>query len=115
MENIGKSWEDIHPIGPRIGIGDISNKDGSPFGGHASHQNGVDVDIRPMRNDKKEAGVNYKSNKYSQTLTQDLAKEINKDQNVKFTLFNDPNIKGVKPDKEGVHVHDNHSHIRFKK
>jgi murein endopeptidase len=39
------------PIGPRLVVGDMSRRHGGPFGveyggvGHASHQNGLDVDI----------------------------------------------------------------------
>lgn len=45
------------PIGPRLVVGDLSRRDGGPFGvefggvGHASHQNGLDVDIYYPRAD----------------------------------------------------------------
>ena len=49
-----------HPGAPRVGIGDISRPDGGEFGrrygglGHASHQNGLDVDIYYPRRDALE-------------------------------------------------------------
>ncbi len=45
------------PIGPRLVVGDLSRPHGGPFGteyggvGHASHQNGLDVDIYYPRAD----------------------------------------------------------------
>jgi len=48
---IGRRWQARHPLGARLLIGDLSRPLGGPFGprfggiGHASHQNGFDVDI----------------------------------------------------------------------
>ena len=48
---IGRRWQARHPLGARLLIGDLSRPLGGPFGprfggiGHASHQNGLDVDI----------------------------------------------------------------------
>ena len=52
-----------HPK-PRIGIGDLSRPHGEDFGpryglpGHASHQNGLDVDLYCPRLDRKELSPN---------------------------------------------------------
>ena len=44
-----------HPRAPRVGIGDLSRRRGGPFGPkHASHQNGLDVDVYYPRRDGRE-------------------------------------------------------------
>jgi murein endopeptidase len=49
-----------HPNAPRVGIGDLSRPHGGDFGpsyglpGHASHQNGLDVDLYYPRLDQRE-------------------------------------------------------------
>jgi len=44
-----------HPSAPRLGIGDLSRRFGGPFGPrHASHQNGLDVDVYYPRRDGRE-------------------------------------------------------------
>src|SRR3954470_8596913 len=51
VEQISIDYGVRFPIGPRLVVGDLSRRGGGPFGveyggvGHASHQNGLDVDI----------------------------------------------------------------------
>ncbi|MCX5805758.1 MAG: penicillin-insensitive murein endopeptidase [Proteobacteria bacterium] len=111
IKNIGESWSNICPEYQRIGVGNISLESGGKFLPHSSHQNGQDVDVRPMRNDWVESNVSYKSPYYSQELTQGLVNILLKNPNIDKILFNDPGIKGVQPYKG----HDNHLHIHFKK
>jgi murein endopeptidase len=41
-----REYARAHPRAPRVGIGDLSRRRGGPFGPkHASHQNGLDVDV----------------------------------------------------------------------
>ncbi len=53
-----------HPGAPRVVVSDLSLPQGGRFGpeygglGHASHQNGLDVDIAYPRRDGREVGVN---------------------------------------------------------
>jgi murein endopeptidase len=69
---LGRWWARTHPRAPRLGIGDLSRREGGPFHGpevgHASHQNGLDVDIRLIRADGREAGVDATS--YDRARTQ---------------------------------------------
>ena len=52
-----------HPGAARVGIADISRPNGGPFGrrygglGHASHQNGLDVDLYYPREDGQERSI----------------------------------------------------------
>jgi len=49
-----------HPEAPRLGVGDLSRRRGGDFGpqfggiGHATHQNGLDVDVYYPRLDRRE-------------------------------------------------------------
>ena len=57
VEQISIDYGVRFPIGPRLVVGDLSRRHGGPFGveyggvGHASHQNGLDVDIYYPRAD----------------------------------------------------------------
>jgi hypothetical protein len=52
-----REYREVHPWAPRVGIGDLSRPRGGEFGkrfgglGHASHQNGLDVDVWYPRED----------------------------------------------------------------
>lgn len=111
LQAIGAAWQRRHPRGPRIGFGDISFRGGPSMPPHKSHRTGLDVDVRPMRNDGKEAPVTYKLPQYSHALTQELVNLIraNGVLPVAFIFFNGPGVTGVKPWKG----HDNHLHVRF--
>lgn len=112
LQAIGAAWQRARPIGPRIGIGDISLRGGGPMPPHASHQRGLDVDIRLVRADGREAPVRYQDAAYSRALTQQLVNIIraNPILPVELILFNDPAVTGVKRWKG----HDNHLHVRFR-
>ena len=72
IQAIGAAWQRAHPRGPRLGIGDLSVRGGGPMRGHASHQHGLDVDIRPLRGDGREGPTTIRSPEYSRALTQQL-------------------------------------------
>ena len=111
LQTIGAQWHKSHTSGPRIGIGDISLQGGGKMPGHASHQKGVDIDIRLVRNDGQEGPVTYKQAAYSRTLTQELVNLIrtNGVLRVEYIFFNDPQIKDVQKWPN----HDDHLHVRF--
>jgi hypothetical protein len=95
--------------GIHLCVGDISYQNGGKMAPHASHRRGVDVDVRPLRNDGKEAPVTYLDPAYSRDLTQTLVDLAHQDPNLKFIFFNDALIHGVKP----WVGHDNHLHLHF--
>jgi hypothetical protein len=111
LQAIGAAWAAAHPAGPRIGIGDVSFRGGGKMPPHASHDKGVDVDVRLMRSHGKELAGTFRDRTYSRALTQQLVDAIraNKVAAVKVIYFNDPSVTGVKPWKG----HDNHLHVRF--
>jgi murein endopeptidase len=107
-----------HPKAPRIGIGDLSRPHGGDFGpryglpGHASHQNGLDVDLYYPRLDRKELSPKTVE-QIDLPLSQDLVDRF-VDAGAEV-VFVGPNTGLEGP--PGVVVplanHDNHLHVRL--
>jgi PKD repeat protein len=108
---IANEWYNLHPNGPRIGIGSISFEGGGPFPPHKSHQTGMDVDIRVMLSGT-EGNVRWQDPNYDRDLTRELIQLIRQNGNIKTIYFNDPQLIS-----EGIVKywprHDNHLHVRF--
>lgn len=100
----------------RVAIGDIGLEHGGDIAGHESHERGLDVDVRLMRNAKDQCstGVSYRSSAYDRAATRDLVRAIRATAkgHVKLIFFNDPVLI-----REGLvrwySGHDNHLHIRY--
>lgn len=112
LNEVGRIWLLRHPSPhPRVPVGDISLRGGGDIDGHASHETGRDVDLRPIRGDGKEGPIKWWDSAYSGGLTQELIDIIycNGVVRVKVIGFNDPQRQGcVNWDN-----HDNHLHVRF--
>lgn len=111
LREVGAAWAAHQPAAARIGVGDISLASGEPLPPHRAHRHGVEVDIRPLRGDGREAPVTRLQPEYSAPYTQALvdALRANGKLPVKSILFNDSGVRGVTP-WEG---HDNHLHVHF--
>jgi murein endopeptidase len=108
-----------HPGAPRVGIGDLSLPRGGYFGpevsggiGHATHQNGLDVDVYYPRRDRRERpadAVDEVDARLAQELV-DLFVEAGA-----ATIYVGPNLPLTGP--PGVVTplinHDNHLHARI--
>jgi peptidoglycan hydrolase-like protein with peptidoglycan-binding domain len=100
----------------RIPLGDIGYEHGGNIAGHQTHEQGLDVDIRPMRDAKDQCrwGVNWRWSTYDRAATRDLVKAIRATAygHVKLIYFNDPVLI-----REGLTTwytgHDDHLHIRY--
>lgn len=74
---VAAAYAKAHPRAPRVGIGDLSRPNGGEFGrrfgglGHASHQNGLDVDVLYPRRDRRERSVTAAA-QIDRRLSQDL-------------------------------------------
>ena len=110
LREVGRIWR-LRRTAPRVGVGDISLRGGGDIEGHASHETGRDVDLRPMKNDGTEGPVTWMQAKYSRSFTQELIDIIyaNGVVMVKVIGFNDPDIEGC----VNWANHDNHLHVRF--
>jgi murein endopeptidase len=107
-----------HPGAPRVGIADLSRQHGGDFGkrfgglGHASHQNGTDVDILYPRLDLQELAPT-KVAQINRPLAQDLVDRFLV-AGAEF-IFVGPRTKLTGPRKivERLVFHDDHMHVRF--
>ena len=61
IERASRAWTINNGTALRVGIGDLSLKEGGLFPPHSCHQNGLEVDIRYVRNDGKEDPLNLNS------------------------------------------------------
>jgi peptidoglycan hydrolase-like protein with peptidoglycan-binding domain len=100
----------------RVALGDASFEHGGVIPGHETHRQGLDVDLRPMRDGKNQCtlGTDYRRASYNRAATRTLIKEIRAAApgHVKLIYFNDPVLI-----KEGLTTrlagHDNHLHVRY--
>jgi murein endopeptidase len=108
-----------NPGAPRVGIADLSRTEGGPFGrrfgglGHASHQNGLDVDLYYPRDDGLELPPASVS-EINRTLSADLVRRFVGARAV--FVFVGPNTKlrsGPRKIVQNLVHHDDHMHIRF--
>jgi hypothetical protein len=112
---LGRWWAATHPNEPRLGIGDLSRPEGGPFRGpgvgHASHQNGLDVDIRLPRRDGVEGPVTPAN--YDRALSQAVVDRLVARGAELILIGHNLDLTGP----AGVVVrwpgHDDHLHVRF--
>lgn len=100
----------------RIAVGDIGFEHGGDIPGHLSHKDGLDVDVRPMRDaeDQCFARTNWRLTSYDRTATRDLIKAIRATApgHIKLIYFNDPVL--IREGLVRAHAgHDDHLHIRY--
>ncbi len=116
--NVLAGYRRAHPRAPRVGIGDLSRPQGGDFGarfgglGHASHQNGLDIDVYYPRRDGRERAP-AAVRQIHRLLAQDLVD--------RFLaagarlVFVGPNT-GLTGPRRRVYAlvhHDNHLHVRI--
>ena len=109
-----------NPGAPRVGIGDLSRPEGGPFGrrfgglGHASHQNGLDVDLYYPRDDGLELAPESVA-EINKELSADLVRRFVEAGAV--YVFVGPRTQlrsGPKRIVQKLVHHDDHMHIRFR-
>lgn len=111
LERIGRAWVHRNPSAPRIGVGDLSLENGGDITGHASHEKGVDVDVRLMPKGPDEIVVTRFWSTYSRVRTAALIRIFKDELPTTLTLFNDRSVPGTIRWPN----HDNHFHVRIRK
>lgn len=108
-----------HPHAPRLTVGDLSRPEGGRFGqeygglGHASHQNGLDVDIYYPRRDRAErepdspAGIDH-------ALAQDLVDRFVAAGAEKVFVGPNTRLRGPQRIVQPLRYHDDHLHVRLR-
>jgi Penicillin-insensitive murein endopeptidase/Zinc carboxypeptidase len=108
-----------HPKAQRVGVGDLSRPNGGDFGprfggiGHASHQNGLDVDLYYPRRDRRERPPSA-PRQIDRRLSQDLVDRFVAAGAAKVFVGPGTRLKGPPAVVEVLpSYHDNHMHVRL--
>lgn len=91
----------------KFGIGNISLADGADHPDHATHESGLEVDIRPLRKDGRRMPCTFRDYIYDREATALLIGLFLKSKKVRLVYFNDTEIRGTKR----ARAHDNHFHV----
>jgi hypothetical protein len=110
---VGAGWDALHSNHP-FSIGQISLEGGGPFEGHASHQVGLDIDVRPMRLDGQNEGVEITQSQYDRPLTTELINLWWENAPVQLVYFNDQTVINARLSIRAT-GHHLHFHVRLRK
>jgi murein endopeptidase len=107
-------FQDAHPDAPRVGIGDLSRPGGGNFLPlHASHQNGLDVDVYYPRLDRRERAP-MRPAQIDRALAQDLVDRF-VDVGARFVFVGyRTGLRGPRRVVQAIPYHDNHLHVRLR-
>ena len=106
--NTAREWQAIDDR--KFGVGDISLAGGQPNSDHASHKNGLQLDVRPMRKDGQHQPVSFWEEQYDKAATAKLIELFRIYAPVIRIYFNGPDIPFVIPRA----YHDNHFHVELR-
>jgi murein endopeptidase len=110
---VARAYAKAHPNAPRLGIGDLSLRRGGYFGPkHATHQNGLDVDVYYPRLDRRERPPRVVA-QIDLRLAQDLVDRfVAAGATVIYIGPNTP-LAGPPAIVQPLWNHDNHLHVRI--
>lgn len=102
-----------HPGAPRVGVGDFSLPHGGTFGPkHASHQNGLDVDVYYPRLDRRERPP-VRAAQINRRLAQDLLSRFVCAGAARIFVGPNTDLVGPRRIVRILVLHDNHMHVRI--
>ncbi len=118
LQGVLRYFRAKYPQAPRIGIGDLSLPQGGPFGtqfgglGHASHQNGLDVDVMYPRLDRAERppeSIDKVDRRLSQALVNTFVEA-----GARFAFVGlNVGLGGPPAIVQAIPHHDDHIHVRI--
>jgi murein endopeptidase len=113
-----RGYAAAHPGAPRVGIGDLSRRHGGDFGpqygglGHATHQNGLDIDVYyPLRDEAERSPLSV--DEVNLRLAQDLVDRFVRAGAVQVYVGPNTGLTGPPGVVEAIPYHDNHLHVRI--
>jgi murein endopeptidase len=114
IEASGRCWIGDNTQ-PRMQSLDMSLQGGGDWSGHTSHQNGLDVDMRYLRTDDQEIGINIATDQahYDQEATQRIIDCIIACGNVQGIFVDLANSRLEGAPVEHVNGHADHFHVRI--
>jgi murein endopeptidase len=108
-----REYARAHPHAPRVGIGDLSRRRGGPVGPkHASHQNGLDVDVYYPRRDGRERPPR-RVGQIDRRLAQDLVDRFVREGAEIVYVGPNTGFTGPRRIVRVLWNHDNHLHVRI--
>jgi murein endopeptidase len=115
---VASDYRAAHPRAPRMAVGDLSRPHGGDFGpqfgyiGHASHQNGLDVDVYYPRADGREVAPRSAS-EIDRGLSQELVNRFLAAGAQVIFIGPNTGLTGPPGLVEPLVQHDNHLHVRL--
>jgi murein endopeptidase len=115
---IAREYGEAHPQAPRMAVGDLSRPHGGDFGpqfgyiGHASHQNGLDVDVYYPRADRRERAPRWAS-EIDPRLSQELVDRFVAAGATAVIVGPNTGLTGPSGVVYPLVNHDNHLHVRI--
>jgi hypothetical protein len=117
---VARELRAAHPGAPRIAVGDLSRPRGGDFGprfgalGHASHQNGLDVDVYYPRRDRRELRP-ARVAQIDLELAQDLLDRFLASRAVEIVFVGPATaLTGPRRRVQPLVHHDDHMHVRLR-
>jgi len=114
------AYSRAHPHASRVTVGDLSRTHGGDFGarfggiGHASHQNGLDVDVYYPRRDRRERPPTS-PRQIDRALAQDLLDRLVRAGAAKIFIGPHTGLRGPRGIVAVLPAHhDNHMHVRVR-
>jgi murein endopeptidase len=113
-------YRELNPDAPRVMIGDLSRPHGGNFGpqygrpGHASHQNGLDVDVYYPRRDGLERAPRSPG-MVDRELAQDLADLFVRAGAQYVFVGPQVQLRGPRRIVQPLRLHDDHMHVRIRR
>jgi murein endopeptidase len=109
-----------HPGAPRVGVADLSLREGGPFGveygglGHTTHQNGLDVDVLYPRKDRRDAEARSRGD-VDVRLAQALLDEFVRAGAVSVTVDPELGLKDPRGVVQAMPYHETHMHVQVRR
>lgn len=100
-----------------VAVGDVSLEHGGPLANHSSHREGMDVDLRLVRDDAAQCGLGCTIGQpcYDREATRLLIDDLidASHGHLRFVLVADPWLEGYRDVVRFDAAHDDHLHVRY--
>ena len=114
LESVGRA---LRAEGIVLNVGDLSLRGGGRFPPHASHQNGMDVDLRYVRRDRRSAPLDLRSDSaaYDPVATKKMFDIFLRFCPVRLIFVDTDRVNFPLDDDRIFHAdgHSNHAHVRL--
>ena len=114
VSSLQRASQAVTPSYGRVAVGDLSHIHGGDIADHASHEVGLDADIRPLTagNDQCTNPSTWRDADYDRAATRAFIQQVRATGQVKLIFFNDPQLisEGL---TQALDNHDDHLHVRF--